>query len=344
MPSRLKKSIVAAAAAIALAALAACDAGCRSGQTGESATDRPYRAPRTADGKPNLNGIWQALNSANWDIQGHAAQPSPFPELLGALGAVPPGQGVVEGNEIPYQPWALAKKKENFEKRLAPESFADVYNRNGGDPEARCYLPGVPRATYMPFPFQIVQTPKYILIAYEYAVASRTIMMDSTEKSPVESWMGWSRRALGGRNAGGRRERLQRKYLVRPGRQFPQRSLACGRAVHAHEPVSPPCTKRPSKTRKCSPGPGRSACRSIAGWRRTFKSWNSSAWSLPSPSCTRVSASRRRSELSFSGREMPLGIGPGGIRSRRTQRQEKGEPGESAGNNCRLDSLVTSLE
>jgi hypothetical protein len=162
------------------------------GQGDRSSQDAPYLAPRTADGKPNLNGIWQALNSANWDIQGHGAGPSPFPELLGAIGAVPPDQGVVEGQEIPYQPWAVAKKKENFEKRLAPESFADVYNRVGGDPEARCYLPGVPRATYMPFPFQIFQTATHILIAYEYAVASRTILMDSTAKSPVDSWMGWS--------------------------------------------------------------------------------------------------------------------------------------------------------
>ena len=77
-----------------------------------------YRAPRTAAGKPDLNGIWQALNTANWDIQDHAAQPGPFPFLLGAVGAVPAGQGVVEGNEIPYQPAAAAKKKENFETRL----------------------------------------------------------------------------------------------------------------------------------------------------------------------------------------------------------------------------------
>jgi hypothetical protein len=187
MPTRVRATLTASATAIVLA-LSWPAATAKAGQ----APAAPYRAPRTADGKPNLNGIWQALNSANWDIQGHAAQPSPFPELLGAWGAAPPGQGVVEGNEIPYQAWALAKKKENFDKRLARESFADVYNRNGGDPEARCYLPGVPRATYMPFPFQIVQTPKYILIAYEYAAASRTILMDSKEKSPVESWMGWS--------------------------------------------------------------------------------------------------------------------------------------------------------
>src|SRR5882672_297781 len=117
---------------------------------------RAYKAPRTADGKPNLNGIWQSLNTANWDIEGHAAQPG-LVVALGAAGAVPGGLGVVEGSEIPYLPAAAAKKKENFEKRLT------------ADPEIKCYLPGVPRATYMPFPFQIVQSSKYILIAYEFA-------------------------------------------------------------------------------------------------------------------------------------------------------------------------------
>lgn len=152
-----------------------------------------YRAPRTPDGKPNLNGIFQALNTAHWDLEPHAAGPTAFPELLGAMYALPPGQGVVEGNQIPYKPEALAKKKENFAKRLDPASFADVSNRSNGDPEARCYMPGVPRATYMPFPFQIVQTPQYILMAYEFASATRTIYMNSKESSPAESWMGWSK-------------------------------------------------------------------------------------------------------------------------------------------------------
>ncbi len=140
---------------------------------------RAYKAPRAADGKPNLNGIWQALNTANWDIQGHAASAGPV-VALGAAGAVPAGLGVVEGDEIPYLPAAAAKKKENFEKRLT------------ADPEIKCYLPGVPRATYMPYPFQIVQTPKYILIAYEYAGGSRTIYMEKAPPSPVDTWMGLS--------------------------------------------------------------------------------------------------------------------------------------------------------
>ena len=77
-----------------------------------------YRAPRMADGHPDLNGIWQAFTTANWDIQDHEAQPGPHPEIMGAYGAGPAGQGIVEGDEIPYQPWALAKKKENFDKRM----------------------------------------------------------------------------------------------------------------------------------------------------------------------------------------------------------------------------------
>src|SRR5262245_34610872 len=110
-----------------------------------------YRAPRTPDGKPDLSGIWQALNEANYDIEMHMARPAmerrpapfgPVPAApgrrLGAVGAVPPGMGVVEGGELPYRPEALAKKKQNQENWL------------NLDPEIKCYLPGVPRATYMP--------------------------------------------------------------------------------------------------------------------------------------------------------------------------------------------------
>jgi len=138
-----------------------------------------YKAPRTADGHPNLNGVWQAMNTANWDIQGHSAGPG-FMWQLGAEEAEPPGLGIVEGEEIPYLPAALAKKKENFAKRATD------------DPELKCYLPGVPRANYMPYPFQIVQSGKVILISYEYAGAVRTINIDSKKEAPVDSWMGWS--------------------------------------------------------------------------------------------------------------------------------------------------------
>jgi hypothetical protein len=113
---------------------------------GQTATTT-YRAPRTADGKPNLNGIWQALNTAEWDIQPHDAKPGPV-VVMGAVGGVPAGLGVVEGGPLPYKPEALAQKKKNEANWLAL------------DPEVRCYLPGIPRATYMPFPFQIVQSPQ----------------------------------------------------------------------------------------------------------------------------------------------------------------------------------------
>ena len=152
-----------------------------------------YRGPRTADGKPDLNGIWQALNTANFDLQAHVARPAlalrsgphgPVPAkevlALGAVGAVPGGLGVVDGEEIPYQPWALDKKKENQANWLAR------------DPEIKCYLPGVPRATYMPYPFQIFHSDKAIFIAYEYAGATRNIFLSDPGPPPVESWMGQS--------------------------------------------------------------------------------------------------------------------------------------------------------
>jgi hypothetical protein len=144
-----------------------------------SAQAPAYRAPRTADGKPNLNGIWQAINEANWDIEGHSAAPGRV-LALGAEDAVVPGLGIVEGGPLPYLPAAAAKKKENFEKRLS------------ADPEIKCYLPGVPRAMYMPQPFQIIQSAKHIMMAFQYGGAVRTVYMDGHTEAPADSWMGWS--------------------------------------------------------------------------------------------------------------------------------------------------------
>jgi hypothetical protein len=111
---------------------------------------------------------------------------------MGAWGAAPGGQGIVEGNEIPYQPWAAAKQKENFEKRMVVKVTNDPHRYDTGEPELQCYRPGVPRANYMPFPFQIFQTPREILMVYEYKGAVRTVYMDPHREPPGESWMGWS--------------------------------------------------------------------------------------------------------------------------------------------------------
>ena len=153
----------------------------------------PYHAPRAGGGHPDLNGIWQAINEANYDLEAHVARPAmalrpgPFgpvpaaPVLaLGAVGAVPPSLGVVEGGEIPYKPDMLAKKKENQENWMVR------------DPEIKCYLPGVPRATYIPQPFQIFQNAKRIFFAYQFAGAARDIFLKDPGPAPVDSWMGQS--------------------------------------------------------------------------------------------------------------------------------------------------------
>lgn len=149
------------------------------GVTSATAQVADYQAPRTADESPDLNGIWQTINTANWNIEPHAAGPSMVREL-GAIAAVPAGLGVVEGGEIPYRPEARAQRDENFANRLEL------------DPEIRCYLPGVPRAIYMPFPFQIIQSRQHIMLIHEYAGAVRTIYMDNHTPPPAPTWMGWS--------------------------------------------------------------------------------------------------------------------------------------------------------
>ncbi len=137
------------------------------------------KIPRMPDGKPNLNGIWQAVNTANWDLVDHAARPGPV-VALGAEGAEPGGPGVVEGGGIPYLPLAKEQKKANFEHRLS------------ADPEVKCFLPGVPRATYMPYPFQIFHSNSAIFFAYEYDGAVRNIYLKDPGAAPINTWMGQS--------------------------------------------------------------------------------------------------------------------------------------------------------
>jgi hypothetical protein len=131
-------------------------------------------------GKPNLNGIWQAMNSANWNLEAHSAQKIDSQWQLGALFTIPAGKSVVVGGKIPYLP-AAVQTRDQFRAEW-PKS----------DPETFCYLPGIPRATYMPYPFQIIQGDQDILMVYSYATANRTIYMKDHQEPPVDSWMGRS--------------------------------------------------------------------------------------------------------------------------------------------------------
>ena len=160
------KTFTTAVAAAALLAMGSVSAG---------AQDR-------IDGKPNLNGVWQAMNTANWNLEPHSAGPNPVADrLVGAIGAIPAGLGVIDGGEIPYLPEAR--------ERLAQHQANLIRH----DPEAACYLPGIPRATYMPYPFQIIQgNNDDILMAYEYASANRVINMEEVGIPPIDTWMGTS--------------------------------------------------------------------------------------------------------------------------------------------------------
>src|SRR5258706_16358188 len=185
---RIALSGALAGALLAVLALPVLSEGANQGGGGNT-----YKAPRGPGGHPDLNGVWQVLNSANYDLEPHAARaalalrpgphgPVPAKEVLalGAVGAVPAGLGVVEGGPIPYKPEALAKKRDNQRHWLER------------DPEIKCYLPGVPRATYMPFPFQIFQSEQALLFVYEYAGATRNILFKDPGPAPVDSWMGQS--------------------------------------------------------------------------------------------------------------------------------------------------------
>jgi len=157
------------------------------------------RPSRTADGKPNFSGIWQVNNEAYWDLQAHEAragavtQPGVYPNYefarvaaapvaaLGAAAGVPGSLGVVEGDgQIPYKPEAAPIKKENSENWI------------DRDPELKCYLPGIPRAMYMPYPFQIVQSTNKIQMAFTFSNAARTIHLDKVEGPPDDTYMGHS--------------------------------------------------------------------------------------------------------------------------------------------------------
>jgi hypothetical protein len=147
----------------------------------QSAMAQLTEIPRTPGGKPDFSGIWQAMTSAHYNIEPHAAEYGPVPETFGALSAIPAGLGIIEGGRIPYTEVALRQRDENRANALAR------------DPLAACFMPGVPRGNYLPFPFQIVQSTDVILIAYEFAEANRILYVDQPElESQVDAWMGHS--------------------------------------------------------------------------------------------------------------------------------------------------------
>ena len=151
------------------------------GCTQEQSSEPSIVAPVISSDPPDLSGIWQTMNTASWNLEGHTASKMPVTNILGALGGIPAGMSVVEGGEIPYLPEALEKRDQNR---------SDWTNL---DPVAKCYIPGVPRSTYMPWPFQILQTDTEIFVAYEFGSNSRTIFMDRPgTEAPLPSWMGYS--------------------------------------------------------------------------------------------------------------------------------------------------------
>ena len=143
--------------------------GCSPPPAQDNAAAAADAIPRGADGRPNLNGVWQALNSANWNLEAHAATAVPSLWQLGALGAVPAGQSVVVGGTIPYRPEALAQRDANRAGWPA------------ADPETKCFMPGIPRANYQPWPFEIVQGEGDLLFVYEFGSANRTVYMNEAE-------------------------------------------------------------------------------------------------------------------------------------------------------------------
>lgn len=160
---------------------------------GAGAQEAGSEIPRLPNGKPNLNGVWSVMNTANYDLEPHPARAAlqlregpynPVPArsvvALGAVGAVPAGLGVVDGGLIPYTEEARAVRDENR---------ADWIHR---DPEIKCFLPGIPRANYMPLPFQIVQSDTSLFFAYEYAGAARQVFLEDRGPAQIDSWMGQS--------------------------------------------------------------------------------------------------------------------------------------------------------
>lgn len=196
MPTRFRSSVI--GVALASAAVSAAIAVWLTRTVMVGPPSQASALPRTVDGKPDFSGIWQANNEAYWDLEAHEARPGavvqqgPFPFdfvkvpaapslPFGAAGGVPGSIGVVAGDgRIPYRPEALKIKQENGQQWIDQ------------DPELKCYLPGVPRAMYMPYPFQIMQGTDKIAMTFTFTNATRVIHMDKVDALPDTTYMGHS--------------------------------------------------------------------------------------------------------------------------------------------------------
>ena len=227
-----------------------------------------YRAPRLSDGKPDLNGIWQVLNKANYDLEAHVARPRwpfapalgpvPAPPVLalGAVGAVPPGLGVVEGGAIPYQPEALAEEGQ-------PGTLARARSRNQVLPAGR--------AARDVHAVSVSDRPERQRDLLRVRVRRRGAehLFEGSRSGGGRFLDGTVGGPLGRRHAGRRRDRIQRPDLVRSRGKLSQRRAARGRAVHANRCRQASATKPRSRIARCSRGRGKSACHSTGVWRKT---------------------------------------------------------------------------
>ncbi len=251
-----------------------------------------------------ISAGFEANNTANWDLQTHVARPMVAQQgltpnsvvlaapvvALGSLGWVPPGLGVVEGEEIPYQPWAAARKKENQEHWI------------DRDPEIKCFQPGVPRAMYMPHPFQIIQSAKDVMMVFEYADAQRTIHLTKMDPYPNVAYMGYSTGHWEGDTlVADVTDFTDATWFDRAGNfhsdalHVTERYTPLSRDVIRYEAT---ITDPQVFTRLH----GRSACRSIAGWSRTRNSWSSDASRWWKRRCTGIFA---KSLWSSTGKATP---------------------------------------
>jgi len=162
-----RSAIVIATVSTAFSLVVAAAAGAQS-----VSAEAPSTLPRSADGKPDLSGIWQALSGPEFDIEAHGPRPD-----------APPGLGIVEGGSIPYTPAGLAQKQKNYAARAA------------ADPRNKCFTLGVLRGTYSGEPFQIFQRPRDLTLLYQFGHPVRTIHTNGTRHPDghIDFWLGDSR-------------------------------------------------------------------------------------------------------------------------------------------------------